>query len=130
MGLLPPKIYVSENLSAEDRRYVLCHEQVHIARKDYLVKPLAFTIFSLLWFNPLIWAAYYFMMKDMEISCDEAVIRKLGCQEREYYSHLLLSLASGRRMVVSQNPGFSAGTVKERILSAVSYTHLTLPTIA
>lgn len=121
MGLLSPKIYVSENLSAEDRRYVLCHEQVHIARKDYLVKPLAFTIFSLLWFNPLIWAAYYFMMKDMEISCDEAVIRKLGCQEREYYSHLLLSLASGRRMVVSQNPGFSAGTVKERILSVMRY---------
>lgn len=121
MGLLSPKIYISEKLSVEDRRYVLCHERVHIARKDYLVKPLAFTVFSLLWFNPLIWAAYYFMMKDMEISCDEAVIRKLGCQERENYSNLLISLVSGRRMVVGQNPGFSAGTVKERILSVMRY---------
>ncbi len=119
MGMLSPKIYISEQLIGEARRYVLCHEQVHIARRDYLVKPLVFAVFSLLWFNPLVWAAWYFMMKDMEISCDEAVVRKLGYQEREYYSSLLISLASGSKMVMSQNPGFSAGTVKERILSVM-----------
>lgn len=121
MGLLSPKIYISERLSVEDRRYILCHERVHIARKDYLLKPLVFTVFSLLWFNPLVWAAWYFMMKDMEISCDEAVIRKLGCQERKYYSSLLLSLSSGSKMIMSQYPGFSTRAVKERILSVMRY---------
>lgn len=73
-GIFAPKIYISEKIPEEDREYVLCHEKVHIKRKDYLVKPFMFLLVSVYWFNPLMWTAYFLMMKDMEVSCDEAVI--------------------------------------------------------
>lgn len=119
-GVIFPKIYVPEQLDGREWAYVIRHEQVHIRRRDYLVKPVAFSIFSLLWFNPLVWAAYHFMMRDMEVSCDESVIRNLPAGERKKYSYLLLSMAGGLDMP-SQSPAFSAGEVKERILNVSKY---------
>lgn len=120
-GLFSPKIYLSEKISETDMKYILCHERVHIKRRDYIVKPVVFSIFSLLWFNPLIWVAYYFMMEDMEISCDETVIRRMGEEARSEYSCLLLSMSTGERKIFSQSPAFSAGMVKERIVSVMKY---------
>lgn len=119
-GIFAPKIYISEYLEGAEREYILRHERVHIRRRDYLLKPLAFSLFSLLWFDPLVWIAYYFMMRDMEVSCDESVIRDLPADERKKYSYLLLALAGGLNMP-SHTPAFSAGEVRERIRYVSGY---------
>lgn len=119
-GVCAPKIFVSEQLEGKEREYILRHERVHIRRRDYLLKPLAFSLFSLLWFNPLVWTAYYFMMRDMEISCDESVIRDLPAAERKKYSYLLLALAGGLNMP-RHMPAFSVGEVRERIWNVSRY---------
>lgn len=120
-GIFSPKIYVPEALSESSQTYILCHERVHIRRRDYLVKPFVFVVFSLLWFNPLIWLAWHFMMKDMEISCDEAVMKSLGSEAKARYSYLLLSMATSRKSSFGQNPAFSAGTIRERIVNVMKY---------
>lgn len=120
-GIFSPKIYMSETLTEEEQRYILCHERVHIRRRDYLLKPFAFLTFSLLWFNPLVWLAYHCLIKDMEISCDEKAIQTFEREERKKYSYLLLSLAGGDRRALGVNPAFSAGVVKERITSVMHY---------
>lgn len=118
-GIFSPKIYVPERLSGEDRAYILCHERVHVRRRDYLLKPAAFCVFALYWFHPLVWAAYVLMMKDMEISCDEMAVKNFSEEEKRRYSYLLLSMASGKRVLLNQNPAFSSGIVKERIVSVM-----------
>ncbi len=84
MGLFKPGIYLPENL--KDQEYVILHEQIHIKRKDYIVKILAFMVLAIHWFNPLVWMAFIMSSKDMEISCDEAVIRKMGKNIRADYA--------------------------------------------
>ncbi len=118
-GILSPRIYVSEQLSEADRGYILCHERVHVRRRDYLLKPAAFCIFALYWFHPLVWAAYILMMKDMEVSCDEMAVKNFSEEEKRRYSYLLLSMAGGGRGLLHQNPAFSSGIVKERIVSVM-----------
>lgn len=130
IGLVSPKIYISERIVGQDMEYILCHERKHIKRKDHLVKPLMFVLTSLYWFNPFMWLAWHFMMKDMEVSCDEAVIRELGEGARETYSYLLVSLAAGRKKWFHQNAAFSVGVVKDRIKSIMKYKKPTTLTSA
>lgn len=120
-GVIAPKIYMPEQVCGEEREYILRHERIHVQRRDYLLKPAAFCVFSLLWFNPLVWICYHLMMKDMEISCDEMAVRTLSPDEKKKYSHLLLSMAGGQRGHASQSPAFSAGVVEERIVSILKY---------
>ena len=127
-GIFSPKIYLAENISAEDMAYILCHERVHIRRRDYLIKPLMFLACSLYWFNPLIWVAYRLMEKDMEVSCDEAVIRRMGEDEKKNYSALLVDMTSSGRTQFRGNTAFSAGVVKERIASIMRYRKPTVIT--
>lgn len=127
-GLFSPRIYISEKIAEQDREYILCHERKHIKRRDYIVKPIMFVLVSVYWFNPFMWIAYYFMMKDMEVSCDEAVIRELGEEARVKYSYLLVFLATGKRGVLDQNAAFSVGVVKDRIMSVMKYRKPTVLT--
>ncbi|MCH5265072.1 MAG: M56 family metallopeptidase [Lachnospiraceae bacterium] len=120
-GLLSPKIYMAENIPTEDREYILCHERIHIRRRDYLVKPLMFLVCSLYWFNPFMWLAYRLMEKDMEVSCDEAVIRRMGGEVKKRYSSLLIALTSARQKGLGQSTAFSIGVVKDRIRSVMRY---------
>ena len=78
MGLIHPQIYLPSGLSDQERRYILLHEQTHIRRKDHIVKVVGFLLVCLHWFNPLVWVAFFLSSKDMEMSCDESVIKKLG----------------------------------------------------
>lgn len=78
MGVVRPGIYLSNSLDEETRRVVLCHEQVHLRRRDYLIKPLTLAICCIHWFNPLVWLAFYLMSRDCEMSCDEKVVSILG----------------------------------------------------
>lgn len=129
-GLFSPRIYISEKIAESDRQYILCHERKHIKRRDYIIKPVMFVLVCVYWFNPFMWLAYHFMIKDMEVSCDEAVIRELGEEARVQYSYLLVSLATGRRGVLNQNTAFSVGVVKDRILSVMKYRKPTVLTSA
>lgn len=120
-GIFSPKIFVPVGMKEEDLACVLIHERVHIRRWDYRIKPFAFLMFSVLWFNPLVWLAYRLMMVDMEISCDEAVIRRLGAGARKRYSYLLLTMASGENKIFATEVAFGAGVVKERIHHVMKY---------
>lgn len=124
-GVIAPKIYLSSKLRGEEcereRELILCHERVHVKRRDYLIKIVCFLAFSVLWFNPLCWAAYHFFVLDMEVSCDEAVIRRLGAQARKEYSYLLLTMADKGRHGWFQEPAFSISSVKERIVRVMRY---------
>lgn len=96
-GMIHPRIYIPFHLQGEEREYILGHEQYHIRRKDYQVKAIAYGIAVVYWFNPLVWAAYYFMCQDMEMSCDEKVISSYGNGIKQSYGRLLLSFATGKR---------------------------------
>ena len=96
-GMIHPKIYIPFRLQGEEREYILGHEQYHIRRRDYLIKGIAYGIAVAYWFHPLVWAAYYFMCQDMEMSCDEKVISSHGNGIKQNYGRLLLSFATEKR---------------------------------
>ncbi|MCM1184064.1 MAG: M56 family metallopeptidase [Roseburia sp.] len=99
LGLWRPRIFIPFHLSEQERAYILAHERYHIRRGDMLVKPLGFLLLAVYWFNPFVWAAYCLMTRDMELSCDEAVLRGLDGEARREYGALLLSFAVGRSRV-------------------------------
>jgi len=121
-GFIHPKIYLPLNTSAADISCMLEHERTHIRRKDNLIKPLAFLALILHWFNPLMWLAFILMSKDMEMSCDESVLRKLGECAKNDYSCSLLSLSLKRNNLLSTNPlGFGENHIKARIKNVLNY---------
>ena len=120
-GIARPQIYLPAHIQAEERKFVLEHEYVHVARKDYLVKILAWGTVCIHWFNPMVWLAYKLMEKDMEMSCDEGVIRKLGYDVRKEYSNALLSLSCDRLKLGGCPIAFGEGAVKSRVQNILSY---------
>ena len=115
IGFLRPRIYLPGNLGEKEQEYIILHEQHHIRRFDHIFKALAFLALTIHWFNPLVWLAFGLACKDMEMSCDEAVIRKLGGKVRADYSASLLSLATGRRIIAGTPLAFGEGDTKGRI---------------
>lgn len=121
LGLLKPRIYLPFGLAGKEQEYILLHEQYHIRRRDYLVKLLAFAALCLHWFNPLVWLAFILAGRDMEISCDEAVMKKTDHDVRQAYAGSLLQLATGRKLTVGIPLAFGEGTPKKRIKNIMSY---------
>lgn len=121
MGIFHPKIYLPCHLSGEQRKMILLHEQYHIYRKDHLVKLLAFFLLSVYWFHPLVWAAWFGMCKDMEMSCDEKVLETLGEEQKKAYGLTLLAFASDRRSGRYMPLGFGEHDVKSRIKHTLSF---------
>ena len=115
IGFLRPSIYLPGNLGEKEQEYIILHEQHHIRRFDHIFKALAFLALTIHWFNPLVWLAFGLACKDMEMSCDEAVIRKLGGKVRADYSASLLTLATGRRIIAGTPLAFGEGDTKGRI---------------
>jgi beta-lactamase regulating signal transducer with metallopeptidase domain len=115
VGLFRPKIYLPCNLGDKEQEYIILHEQHHIKRLDHVMKALAFLALAIHWFNPLVWVAFILASKDMEMSCDEAVIRKIGGNVRADYSASLLTLATGRRIIAGTPLAFGEGDTKGRI---------------
>ncbi|MDR1158531.1 MAG: DUF4825 domain-containing protein, partial [Oscillospiraceae bacterium] len=105
----------------EELRYVMLHEQTHIKRCDYLVKLLAFALLCLHWFNPLVWAAFMLLCADMEMSCDERVLRELGMGVKADYSQTLLSLSMNRRIFSASPLAFGESDIKERIKNVLNF---------
>lgn len=120
-GFVKPKIYLPLSLAGHEREYILCHEQTHITRLDYLVKPVAFLALALHWFNPLMWLCFSLMTKDMEMSCDERVIQRTKGEEVTSYSGSLLALATHKKMPSPSPLAFGESNVKARINNILNY---------
>ncbi len=121
LGLFAPRIFIPEGLRIEERAYIIRHEQTHIRRLDHIVKPFAFMVLSIHWFNPLVWAAFCLMSSDMELSCDERVLEEMGGNIKKAYSLSLLSLAAGGRIINGSPLAFGEGNVKGRIKNVLNY---------
>ena len=115
IGFTQPKIYLPCNLSEKEQEYIILHEQHHIRRFDHIFKAAAFLALTIHWFNPLVWVAFVLACKDMEMSCDEAVVCKLGGEVRADYSASLLTLATGRRIIAGTPLAFGEGDTRDRI---------------
>ena len=120
-GMLCPKIYLPYNMVDKDRLYILRHENYHIKRKDYIVKWFAFMLLAVYWFHPLVWAAYVLMNRDMELSCDEYVLRDSTACGRKEYSALILSFARQRGSFPSAALAFGKGNARKRIKNVLQY---------
>lgn len=129
-GLIRPRIYLPAHLQPEERRYVLAHERVHIARKDHLVKLIGWGAVCLHWFNPLVWLAFRLMESDMEMSCDEAVLRQLGEEVKQEYSRALLSLSCAESGFHASPVAFGEGGLKSRILNILNWKRGRIATAA
>ena len=120
-GLVSPKIYLPNNLSKTEEPYIIKHEETHIKRKDHIIKFVAFLVVTIHWFNPLVWLAFYLMSEDMELSCDESVIKEMGYGIKRDYSHSLLSLSVGKRIVGGSPIAFGENNTKGRIKNILNY---------
>ena len=121
LGIWRPRIYLPEGLAEEERAYILLHEQTHIRRKDHWIKLIAFGALCLHWFNPLVWLSFHLLGKDMEMSCDERVLKQMGPEIKKAYSASLLSLAAGRRLWRGTPLAFGESDVKSRIKNVLRY---------
>lgn len=121
IGFFRPRIYLPCGLGGKEQEYIILHEQHHIRRLDHIVKALAFLALCIHWFNPLVWLAFVLASKDMEMSCDEAVIRKMGENVRADYSASLLALATGRRLIAGTPLAFGEGDTKGRIRNLANW---------
>ena len=120
-GFIRPKIYLPASLGDNERSYILLHEKTHIKRRDYLVKPVWFIAVCLHWFNPLVWVAYSMLGRDIEMSCDEAVIRKLGDGVRADYSTSLLALSAPRLLSTGSPLAFGESNTFSRIKNVLNF---------
>ena len=121
LGFVRPKIYLNAHLDDQQRHFVLRHEQSHIRRGDHLWKPLGFFTLAIHWFNPLVWLGYILLCRDLEMACDEAVIRDLDLTQRKSYSAALLSCSAHRHAIAACPVAFGEVSVKERIKNVLNY---------
>ncbi len=121
LGLIKPKIYLPSNLTQTEQEFIISHEQTHIKRLDHITRILAFIALSMHWFNPLVWLAFMLSAKDMEISCDEAVIKKMNTKLRADYSEALLKFATTKKLIAATPLAFGEGDTKGRVKNVLKY---------
>jgi len=121
LGFISPRIYLPFRMQERDRDHVLAHEQAHIRRLDHFWKPLGFLLLSVYWFNPLLWVGYILLCRDIELACDERVIRALDRRERADYSQTILNCSVRGRMVTPCPLAFGEVGVKTRVRSVLRY---------
>ena len=121
LGFVRPGIYLPDNLEEKEESYILFHEQIHIKRKDSLYRAAAYLALCLHWFNPLVWLAFHLSGIDMEMSCDEAVVRKIGSSVKKEYSRSLLALATGTSKINGVPLAFGEGDTGSRIKNVLRY---------
>lgn len=121
LGLIKPKIYLPSTISEEDAQYVLAHEKAHIKRHDHLIKPFGFLLLSIYWFNPLLWLGYILLCRDIELACDEKVMKSSDIESKKSYSTALLNCSIQRRMISACPLAFGEVGVKKRIKNILNY---------
>ena len=121
LGIVRPKIYIPFNLSEQEREYILKHEQYHIRRKDQIIKICAYILCVIYWFQPLIWFAYFVMIRDMEMSCDEYVLKNSKSDIRAAYSTSLLKLATKTEDFNAGMPAFGESDIRKRVKNIMKF---------
>ena len=121
LGVFAPRIYVPETVSEQDFPQVLAHERCHIRRWDHVWKPLAFLLLAVNWFNPVLWAAYVLLGRDMERACDEMVLKNATPAQRAAYSRALVACAAQPKMAAVCPLAFGEVAVKERVKNVLNY---------
>lgn len=121
LGLIVPKIYLPSGMDEQTRAYVLAHERAHLKRFDHIWKPLGFLLLSVYWFNPLLWLAYILLCRDIELACDEKVIRELDDTGKAAYSEALVTASVSRRSIAACPLAFGETGVKSRVKSVLNY---------
>ena len=121
LGIVKPHIYLPSGLDEVQRQNVLAHEQAHLARRDHWWKPLGFALLAVYWFNPVLWLAYTLLCRDIELACDERVIRTMDESAVKTYSTVLLACSMPRKAVITCPLAFGEVGVKERVKNALHY---------
>ena len=121
LGIINPRIYLPFSMNEQDLEHVVAHEQAHIRRKDHWWKPLGFLLLTIYWFNPLMWLAYVLLCRDIELACDEKVIKELGNEQRADYTQALVDCSVNRRMIAACPLAFGEVGVKDRVKSVMNY---------
>ena len=121
LGLIKPRIYLPFSINGQDLEHVVAHEQAHIRRKDHWWKPLGFLLLTIHWFNPFMWLSYVLLCRDIELACDEKVIRELGNEQRADYTQALVACSINRRTIAACPLAFGEVGVKERVKSVMNY---------
>ncbi len=120
LGVIRPRIYVPYRLSLNELYMSISHEKAHISRRDHLVKPLGFIIAAVYWFNPLVWLAYILLCRDIELACDEKVIKKIGYDKKKDYSQALLNLSIPKKYISACPVAFGEVGINERIKNVLT----------
>ena len=120
-GVVKPNIYLPMHMDEGTAAYVIAHERAHLARRDHWWKVLGYLVLALHWFNPLVWVAYILFCRDIELACDEKVVKGLNGAARADYSQALLSCAAPKRAVAACPLAFGEGNIKTRVKSALHY---------
>ena len=120
-GIIKPRIYLPFKMNGQDLEHVVAHEHAHIRRKDHWWKPFGFLLLTIHWFNPLMWMAYVLLCRDIELACDEKVIKELGNEQRGDYTQALVACSVNRRMIAACPLTFGEVSVKERVKSVMNY---------
>ena len=121
LGIIKPKIYLPYHMDSREMDHVIAHEQTHIRRKDHWWKPLGFLLLTIHWFNPLMWFSYVLLCRDIELACDEKVIREMGNEQRADYTQALVACSVNRRLIAACPLAFGEIGVKERVKSVMNY---------
>ena len=121
LGIIKPRIYLPFKINGQYLEHVVAHEQAHIRRKDHWWKPIGFLLLTIHWFNPLMWLAYVLLCRDIELACDEKVIKELGNEQRGDYMQVLVACSVNRRMIGACPLAFGEVSVKERVKSVMNY---------
>ena len=121
LGIIRPKIYLPYHMDSREMDHVIAHEQTHIRRRDHWWKPLGFLLLTIHWFNPLMWLSYVLLCRDIELACDEKVIREMGNEQRADYTQALVACSVGRRVIAACPLAFGEVGVKERVKSVMNY---------
>ena len=126
LGLFKPRIFLPSGIAESDMEYVIAHEKAHLRRRDHWWKPLGFFLLTVYWFNPVMWVAYVLLCRDIELACDEKVLKEMGADIKKSYSEALINCSVSRRTISACPLAFGETGVKGRIKSVLSYKKPTL----
>lgn len=121
LGIMKPKIYLPFRMDDQALEYVIAHEQSHIRRKDHWWKPFGFVLLAIHWFNPLMWLSYILLCRDIELACDEKVIKEMDNENKANYTETLVACSINRRSIAACPLAFGEVGVKERVKSVMNY---------
>ncbi len=120
-GIVKPRIYVPSHITKQELSYVLRHETAHRQRRDYMVKPISYLLLMVYWINPILWAAYILLCRDIELACDEQVVKEMGTDCKKAYSQALLTYSVSRSSIAACPVAFGEIGVKQRVKNILNY---------